>query len=249
MTSALTKTMIAVLATSVALGAMPVLAQQAAPAGDAANPPAMMPGGAGPMGPDGMGPGGMGPQDGMGPMSDACDSPMGPMAGGWAKPDLTRFDADGDGKVTLAEIRAKRAEMTKSIDADGDGLLSADELVAAELARMKERVEARVKARIAAQDADGDGKLSAAELASPPMPVRMFERLDANNDGVLSADEIANAPQMMPHRGHGHGGRMGPMGQGPQGMGPAGDQGPGKGCDRADRGGDRGHRGWFNFGN
>ena len=38
------------------------------------------------------------------------------------------------------------------------------------------RAEARVKARIAAQDTDGDGMLSAAELALPRGPQGMFDR-------------------------------------------------------------------------
>lgn len=39
-----------------------------------------------------------------------------------------RYDADGDGKVTLEEFNAGHAEKFKMMDTDGDGVLSGDEL-------------------------------------------------------------------------------------------------------------------------
>ncbi len=156
---------------------------------------------------------------------------MGPtgFGGAWPMVDFKSFDADGDGKVTMAEVQAKRAEAVKGVDADGDGLLNAEELLAAELAQAKPRMEARIKARFAALDSDKDGKLSAAELSAPPMPTRMFERMDANNDGALSAEEMAAMQARMAKR--------------MQDRGWDGDD-----WGRRGHHGDRDGRGWFGFG-
>jgi len=121
------------------------------------------------------------------PAQGAGGPMMGRMGGGF---DFTRFDADGDGKVTTEEFNATRNAGVAALDADGDGKLTLEELVAHEMRGVQARVEARVKARIAAQDADGDGALSAAELAVRPMPARMFQRLDADGDGAVSTEEV-----------------------------------------------------------
>ncbi|WP_223632555.1 EF-hand domain-containing protein [Rhodobacter sp. TJ_12] len=204
MKMALKKTMIAVLATSVAMGALPVMAQDApppAPGADVAQ--------AAPPAPPKPGPG-----------------PMDMVAGPFPRFDLKSFDSDGDGKVTMAEIEAKRAATAKSMDTDGDGLLSAEELVAAEMVQIEDRLAARVKDRIAAQDSDGDGKLSAAEMASPPLPTRIFDRLDRDDDGAISTEELRMAEARMK------------------------DRFDRRGDDRRDWRGDRDHddRRWFNFG-
>lgn len=39
-----------------------------------------------------------------------------------------KFDADGDGKVTLEEFNAGHAKMFEMMDTDGDGVLSGDEI-------------------------------------------------------------------------------------------------------------------------
>jgi len=193
----LQKTMLAVLATSVALGGtLPAFAQEAVPP---TPPAATAPNAQLPMPPMGQ----------MGPMMGS----MGMMGGAGPGFDLKSFDVNGDGKVTLAEITESRAAKVKSIDADGDGKLSAEELTTAELAAAMAGITARVQARIAAQDADGDGKLAAAELALPPVPTRLFDRFDANDDGALSEDEIAKAQARMQDRMQGHGrGDRGPDG-------------------------------------
>ncbi|KEP69804.1 histidine kinase [Thioclava dalianensis] len=123
--------------------------------------------------------------------------------------DRTGLDTNGDGKISLAEIQAKRAAEAKSLDANGDGKISEQELMDFEMAKAKTRIEARVKARFAARDLNGDGELSAAELMVHPLPTRVFERMDRDGDGALSPEEIKAARKMMHERmgkyGHHHG--------------------------------------------
>lgn len=175
------------------------------------------------------------PGNGKGPMGGPMGGPDDRAGFGF---DITVFDANGDGKVTLEEIQAKRAADAKALDANGDGVISEEELVDFELAKAKTRIEARVKARFAAQDSNGDGVLSAAELMERPLPTRMFQRLDRDGDGAVSAEEMQAARKMMQRRmgdrdgrgGHSrmgdrdHHGKMmrdghGRMGDGPMGPG------------------------------
>ncbi|MFN3723805.1 MAG: EF-hand domain-containing protein [Paracoccaceae bacterium] len=126
---------------------------------------------------------------------------MGGMGGAsMAGMDFAAMDADGDGKVTQAEIEAHRAARTAAIDTDGDGLLSADELAAMHIRAATERANMQATRMIGQMDADGDGKLSAAELTTRPMPARMFERLDTDKDGAISEAEMAAAKDRMTDR-------------------------------------------------
>lgn len=175
----------------------PVIAQTA---GGTETAPPEAPAGA----PDDMAPGmGMDDMPGRGPMFD-----------------FTAADADKDGKVTKEELMAYRKARLAGTDADGDGLISTEELAAHMKAEMNARIDERAKARVAAQDADGDGKLSAEEMIAPPMPMRLFDRLDADGDGAVSQDEIAKAREMMRQRigdrgeGRGDGHRKGHQGKG-----------------------------------
>lgn len=146
------------------------------------------------------------------PMGDMTGGGMGHgMAGGGTMFDFAAVDADGDGRITEAELQAWRAAQIAGLDADGNGLISEAELTAQITARMAERAAKMAKARIAAHDADGDGSLSAAELAAPPLPMRLFDRVDADGDGAITQAELdAARERMQEHRGdgHGRGGRM-----------------------------------------
>ncbi|TGD42060.1 calcium-binding protein [Pseudotabrizicola sediminis] len=136
---------------------------------------------------------------------------MGEMGGAF---DFAAMDADGDGKVTQAEIDAFRAAQTAAIDTDGDGLLSAEEIAAMHIRAATKRANDRAARMIERLDTDGDGKLSAAEMMARPMPARMFERLDADNDGAITEAEIAATKERMGER---RGGRHGDQHRGPHG--------------------------------
>jgi Ca2+-binding EF-hand superfamily protein len=143
----------------------------------------------------------------------AMPGDMGPMG---MMPDFATLDTNGDGKLTVEDITAKRAARAAALDANKDGLISADELVAQRMQDIQTRVEAGAKAEVAALDLDGDGQLSAAELAAGPGmgmgkgrgmagghrdgamtgagpmagPERMIARFDTDKDGAVSEAEF-----------------------------------------------------------
>lgn len=160
----------------------------------------------------------------------APDMGMDGMGGPGPMFDFATIDANKDGKVTKDELMAFRQSRVAGTDANGDGFITAEELAAHMKAEMGARIDERAKARVAAQDANGDGKLSAEELIAPPMPTRIFDRMDADGDGAISQDELAKAHEMMR-------GRMGGRGEG-------GGEGRGDGH----RMGHHGGKGWWNWG-
>lgn len=82
---------------------------------------------------------------------------------------LAKMDADGDGRVSLAEYQDWMSYAFDAMDRDGDGVLAAHEQPGGNgrpITRAEHR--ARIAARFNRQDADGDGFLSARELGAPP---------------------------------------------------------------------------------
>ena len=80
-------------------------------------------------------------------------------------------DANGDGKITLAEFQASRVARTMRADTDHDGKIS------------KAEFTAMVQKRMARQ---GDG-------GEAPDIDAMFDRQDINGDGFITKDEIEHA--------------------------------------------------------
>ncbi|MGG7643684.1 EF-hand domain-containing protein [Rhodovulum sp. YNF3179] len=122
------------------------------------------------------------------------------------------IDADGDGRVTAAEMEAYRDARLAEADANGDGALDKAELIAAAEARRAARLARMADRMLERRDADGDGKLSAEELAEAGRGMRLFERLDADGDGAVTEAEVAamHGARMGRHGGgdrHGHDGR------------------------------------------
>ncbi len=82
---------------------------------------------------------------------------------------LARMDADGDGRVSLAEYQDWLSYAFDAMDRNRDGVLTADELPGgkgAPLTRAEHR--ARLADAFHRQDRNGDGFLDARELAAPP---------------------------------------------------------------------------------
>jgi Ca2+-binding EF-hand superfamily protein len=162
-------------------------------------------------------------------------SKMGDMHGMRGGPmiDFKAADADGDGKLTEAEMAAHAKARFDAADTDGNGKLSADEIKAQAEARMEEarkmRVERMATRMIERMDADDDGEISFDEM--PGQQTRagmMFDRLDEDGDGAISAEEFAAARDMREgmrgkHRGE-HAGEHGGKHRG-YGMGDDDDDG------------------------
>lgn len=82
---------------------------------------------------------------------------------------LARMDADGDGRVSLAEYQDWMGYAFEGMDRDGDGLLTAAELPGGKGATVtRDAHRARLATVFNRQDVDRDGFLSARELAAPP---------------------------------------------------------------------------------
>ena len=82
---------------------------------------------------------------------------------------LARMDADGDGRVSLAEYQQWMGYAFEQMDADGDGVLRGTELPGGRGAPVtRSRHRSALEAGFRRQDRDGDGYLDAAELAAPP---------------------------------------------------------------------------------
>jgi hypothetical protein len=92
-------------------------------------------------------------------------------------------DANGDGKITLAESQAAAKARFDKLDANKNGSVERSE--AGGRGRLFERV-----------DANNDGKVTLAEMQNKAK--QHFAARDANKDNVLTQDEIG-------HRGRGHG--------------------------------------------
>ena len=146
-------------------------------------------------------------QSGPGMMGGMRDG--GPMAG------FAQFDADGDGRVTVAEVEASRAARFAALDSDGNGQVSRQEYMDHAAAQAGERAGTMFD-RL---DADGDGTLSRdaieARRGSGPDAARMIARFDADGDGAVTEAELAQARERFMERREGRGGeRMGRHGDG-----------------------------------
>ncbi len=122
---------------------------------------------------------------------------------------IERFDADGDGIVTQAEIDTARAAELAAFDADGDGNLTLEEYQAYWLDRFYERMVDAFQEL----DANGDGEITVEEFNAGL--ANIVARLDQNGDGGLNADDAPERPDVPNMRL-----QFGPGGFGPGGFGP-----------------------------
>ena len=82
---------------------------------------------------------------------------------------LAKMDADGDGRVSLAEYQDWMSYAFDGMDRNRDGVLTAFELPGGRGKPVtREQHRARLAERFRKQDANHDGWLDAKELAAPP---------------------------------------------------------------------------------
>jgi Ca2+-binding EF-hand superfamily protein len=112
-----------------------------------------------------------------------------PLAAQTARADpFTRADSNGDGAISLAEVRAQKTAQFDRMDRNGDNEIDAAEMarvqrIIAIFADLAENRSAALAERI---DADASGTISRAEYLGD-MP--LFALVDANDDGLITTDE------------------------------------------------------------
>lgn len=94
------------------------------------------------------------------------------------------LDTNGDGKISLAEIRAEQARLLAAADLDGDGKLSVDEF----RRRGWWFQKLHTTTLFDLMDANGDQSLTADEIANPS--ARWFKRYDKDADGGVTTEEV-----------------------------------------------------------
>ena len=109
---------------------------------------------------------------------------------GGSRPDFSKLDANGDGQITQAEVKAFDATQFAEADTDGDGSLTLEELTARAKADRAKKMGKRAKRMLKRLDSDGNGSIELAEMEQMKLGQRMFDRMDENEDGVISQEEF-----------------------------------------------------------
>ena len=102
-------------------------------------------------------------------------------------------DANGDGRITLAEFKAARDREFSRFDRNGDGVVSQADI--GMIAQFRPDIAQRFNAFIARADANHDGRVTRSEFSSAPAPI--FERADTNHDGAVDRAELAALREAM----------------------------------------------------
>jgi hypothetical protein len=122
-------------------------------------------------------------------------------------PFVAALDVNKDGVIDATELANASAVLAK-LDKNGDGQITLDELRPQRPADAPEPAADASKRplppMLAALDADGDGVISATELASAPAALA---KLDKNSDGKLTPDEFMGGRGPRGGRGPGGPGR------------------------------------------
>ena len=109
---------------------------------------------------------------------------------GGPRPDFSQLDANGDGQITQAEVKAFGAAEFAKADAYGDGSLTLEELTARAKTDRVRKMDKRAKRVLKRLDSDGNGTIELAEMEEKQGGMRMFDRMDENEDGVITQEEF-----------------------------------------------------------
>jgi len=103
---------------------------------------------------------------------------------------LQKWDANGDGKISLDEYLAAASAHFEQIDAQNKGAVTADQI--ANSPKAHERIERRTEGLVKHLDTAGNGYVTQDEFVAAAK--KRFAKLDRNGDGKLTPDELD-----MPH--------------------------------------------------
>lgn len=104
---------------------------------------------------------------------------------------MAKMDSNGDGKVSLQEMQAKKLAKTMRLDSNGDGRLTKAEYAATMMQRYESkgmdqaRAQAKIDKLFAKEDLNHDGFLSPDEIKQST--ARRFAKIDAKGSGYIPA--------------------------------------------------------------
>jgi Ca2+-binding EF-hand superfamily protein len=101
---------------------------------------------------------------------------------------LQKWDANGDGKISLDEYLAAASERFQQMDTQKSGRVSADQIANSPQAR--ERIERRAERLVRHLDSAGHGYVTQDEFVAAAKT--RFAKLDRNNDGRITPDELSS---------------------------------------------------------
>lgn len=97
---------------------------------------------------------------------------------------IEQFDTNQDGTVTQAEVDAFRQSQLTEFDQDGDGSLTIEEYQMLWMDAMRERMVDRFQSH----DDDGDAIVTVEEFVEPFG--RLVDHVDRNDDGQITRDDL-----------------------------------------------------------
>jgi len=100
---------------------------------------------------------------------------------------LKKWDANGDGRLSLDEYLAAASAHFQRIDVQNSGSVSVDQI--ANSPQAKERIEHRAQGLVRHLDTAGNGYITPDEFVAAAKA--RFAKLDRNGDGKLTPDELA----------------------------------------------------------
>ena len=119
-----------------------------------------------------------------GPVIAAEQTAAKPARAGMGRRLFKQIDTNGDGTLDQAELGSLEASQAAKADADGDGKITLSELKGTR----KRMTDAGAQKLFARLDTDQDGTLTVAELSRAGE--QRIARLDTNKDGKIEASEL-----------------------------------------------------------